>query len=206
MLIYETEKLIRTFKSKNIDLIVVENEKEACKKILELIPEKSSVGYGGSITLEQIGILEELRGGNYKFYDRSKVISQTDESYKLGHQAQHADYFLSGTNAIAEDGAVVNKDRTGNRVSSLIYGPNHVIIVVGKNKIVKDIPAALDRIKKIAAPLNAKRKKAKTPCAASGICSNCNLSDRICCNTVIIERQFKQNRMTIILINRDLGY
>lgn len=200
------ENLVKIFSSKNINLIPVETEVEACDEIIKMIPQKSSIGYGGSATLEQIGILDKFRQGDYVFYDRDKVVPFTKESYDLGHRAQQADYFISSSNAITEDGAIVNKDRTGNRVSALIYGPKQVIIVVGKNKITKNINEAMDRIKTIAAPLNAKRKNFKTPCAETGLCSNCNVPDRLCCNTVIIERQFKKDRMTIILINKDLGY
>ncbi len=198
--------LVKTFKTKNITVIPVENSKEACDKILKIIPEKASIGYGGSITLEQIGILDKIRQSDYLLYDRTKVTKYTKESYQLGHSAQHADYFLSSSNAITEDGKIVNKDRTGNRVSSLIYGPDQVIIVVGKNKIVKNLDEALNRIKNIAAPLNAKRMKLNTPCVETGKCLDCPSPERICCNTVIIERQFKPDRMTIILVNEDLGY
>ena len=200
------EKLIEIFKNRNIVLIPVGTKEEACAKILGLIPEGSSIGYCGSQTLDQIGVLDEIRNSNYKFYDRSKVVKYTKESYELGHKAQHADFFLSGTNAITRDGKIVNKDRTGNRVSSLIYGPDHVVIVVGKNKITDNLESALERISNIAAPLNAKRMGINTPCAVTGKCTDCNSPERICCNTVIIERQFKKDRMILIVVDEDLGF
>ncbi len=200
------EKLIKTFALRNINLIFVETEVEACDRIVELIPLKSRIGYGGSITLERIGILDKIRQGDYVFYDRENVQKYTKGSFELGHLAQQADYFLSSSNAITEDGKIVNKDRTGNRVSSLIYGPEHVIIVVGKNKLTKDINEALKRIENIAAPMNAKRINAKTPCVKIGKCVDCLVEERLCCNTVIIERQFIKDRMTVILVNKDLGF
>lgn len=200
------DELIQNFRGRNIEVTVVSDYEGACQKILELVPHGSTVGYSGSITLETIGILDKIRAGDYVFFDRARVVKYSKDSYDLGHQAQHADYFLSGTNAITKKGQIVNVDRTGNRVSSLIYGPNHVVIVIGKNKIVPDVDAALKRIKEVAAPLNAKRMKVNTPCALTGKCGDCNSADRLCCNTVIIEKQFKKNRMEIILVDQDLGY
>lgn len=203
------ENIISAFKKKNIDVIVVKNSEEACKKILEMIPLKSKVGYSGSLTLEKIGILDKFRNarnGDYVFYDRDKVKKYTNESYRLGHLAQHADYFLSSSNAITKDGKIVNKDRTGNRVSSMIYGPEHVIIVVGKNKIVDNYDAAIERIRNVAAPLNAKRLKLNTPCVKTGKCMDCLLPESICCSTVIIDKQVNRDRLKIILVDEELGY
>ena len=200
------EDIVKIFAKKNINVIPVASKEEACDIILKMITPKSKVGYGGSLTLENIGILDKIREGDYIFYDRTKVQKYTKNSNELGHLAQHADYFLSGSNAITRTGEIVNVDRTGNRVSSLIYGPEHVIIVVGKNKIVNDVGEGLERIKTIAAPLNAERIHAKTPCAITGRCGDCMSEERLCCNTTIIHRQFRKDRMNIVLINEDLGY
>lgn len=203
------EDIINAFKKKNIDVIVVKNSEEACKKILEMIPLKSKVGYSGSLTLEKIGILDKFRNarnGDYVFYDRDKVKKYTNESYQLGHLAQHADYFLSSSNAITKDGKIVNRDRTGNRVSSMIYGPEHVIIVIGKNKIVDNYDAAIERIRNVAAPLNAKRLKLNTPCVKTGTCMDCLLPESICCSTVIIDKQVNRERLKVILVDENLGY
>jgi hypothetical protein len=202
----KVEELIRIYQQKNITLIPVKNGLEACEVILKMIPQKSKIGYGGSKTLDEIGIIDKLRAGDYILYDRSKIEKYTPEFNKLNHDAQHADYFLAGSNAITEDGKIVNKDRTGNRVSSMIFGSEHIILAVGKNKLVKNLEAALKRIETIAAPANAKRMGVKTPCVITGKCEDCDSPERLCCNTVIIERQFKPNRMTVILIDENLGY
>ncbi len=201
-----SEEIVSVFQKRNIKIIPVESIKAASDKILEIIPKTSKIGYGGSVTLESIGVLDRIRAGKYTLYDRDKVKKGSREAYELGHLAQHADYFLASANAITKNGEIVNIDRTGNRVSSLIFGPEHVILVVGKNKIVPDLDAAMKRIKTIAAPLNAKRIGADTPCAKTGICADCSSPERLCCITVVIERQFKPGRMTIILVNEDLGY
>ncbi len=200
------QEIIGAFKINNIEVTVAKDKKEATEMILKLIPKKSKIGYSGSVTLETIGILDKIRNEDYVLYDRSKVTKYTSKSNDLGHKAQHADYFLSSSNAITKDGRIVNTDRTGNRVSSLIYGPNKVIIVVGKNKIVDDVAKGLERIKNIAAPLNAKKLNLNTPCVKANKCLDCNLPESICCATVIIRRQFKKDRITIILVDEDLGY
>ncbi len=186
------EDIIKTFETKNITVIPVETGEEACDQILKIIPKKSSIGYGGSETLKSIGIIDKIRTGDYQLYDKSKVESYTDEYHELIRKAQHADYFLSSSNAITEDGKIVNKDRTGNRVASLIYGPRHVVIVVGKNKIVEDFDAAIERIDNIAAQLNAKRLGVKP--------------EELGCSMAVIERQADPSRITIILVNQNLGY
>lgn len=198
--------IISAFEKKNIHAISVKNKKEACELILKMIPKNSTIGYGGSLTLESIGILDLLRNAEYQLYDRSKVPKYTKESNELGHKAQHANFFLAGSNAITKDGYIVNTDRTGNRVSSLMYGPEKVIIVVGKNKIVDNVDKAFERIKNIAAPLNAKKMNLNTPCVKTGKCMNCDSPESICCYTAIIRRQFKKDRMTLIIVEEDLGY
>lgn len=200
------EKIVSVFKVRNITVLLSKSRVDAVQKILKLIPIGSSIGYGGSVTLEQLGILDQFRKGDYVFYDRSKVTPFTKKSHDLAHLAQHADYFLSSANAITLDGKIVNVDRTGNRVSSLIYGPEHVIIVAGKNKIVKNLDEAIHRIRTIAAPLNARQKQANTPCVKTGVCQDCLSPDRLCNNWVIIEKQHLKGRMTLIIVDEELGY
>lgn len=201
------EEIKEKFESENIKTYFVKSKKEAVETVLGLISKNVTVGYGGSVTLEEIGVLNELRKrSDITLYDRDNVIPFTKESNDLGHLAQHANVFLSSSNAVTEDGKIVNKDGTGNRVSSLIYGPEKVIVVVGKNKVVKNVEKAFERIENIAAPKNALRKEANTPCVYTGKCSDCSSPDRLCCNTVIIERQHKKDRMFLIIVDEDLGY
>ena len=199
------EDIINAFKKKNIDVIAVKTSEEACTKILEMIPLKSKVGYSGSMTLEKIGILNKLRNHDCVFYDRDKVTKYTKDSYQLGHLAQHADYFLSSSNAITKDGKIVNRDKTGNRVSSMIYGPEHVIIVVGKNKIVKDYDAAIHRIQNFVAQKNAERLGLSPPCVKTMACQNCASPHRICNYFTAIKRDYRPNRTHVLLVNEKLG-
>lgn len=200
------QDLINTFKKRNINLVTVKTKKEARKKILEMIPKKVSIGCGGSVTLKEIGILEDLREGDYAFLDRQKVTPKTPEYVDLMKKAQHVDYFLSGTNAITEDGKIINIDGNGNRVSALIYGPEKVIIIVGKNKIVPDYKSAINRIKTVSCPTNAKRLNLDLPCAKLGKCVDCQSPQRMCCSTVTLTFQRDPNRITVILVDEKLGY
>lgn len=200
------QNLITTFKERNINLVMVKTKEEARKKILETLPKKVSIGCGGSVTLKEIGILDDLRKGDYAFFDRETVMPKTPEYVNLMKQSQHADYFLSGTNAITEDGKIVNIDGNGNRVSALIYGPEKVIIVVGKNKIVPNYKSAINRIKNVSCPINAKRLNLDLPCTKLGKCVDCKSPQRMCCSTVNITFQRDVERMTVILVDEVLGY
>ncbi len=199
------DDIVSVFGKRNIAVVPVRNRSEAAGRIIGMIPNGSKVGYSGSVSLEQTGVLDRLRKGDYVLYDRSKVAKGSREAEEIGRLAQHADFFLSGANAITRDGKIVNIDMIGNRVSAQLYGPGQVILVVGRNKIVDNADAAIKRIKTVAAPLNAKRLGKNTPCAKTGVCADCSSPERICCSTVIIERQAKPGRITVLLVDEELG-
>jgi hypothetical protein len=113
---------------------------------------------------------------------------------------------VAGSNAITEDGKIVNIDGLGNRLAAFCFGPEKVIIVAGRNKIVKDVAAAIERVKNVAAPMNARRFGAATPCAKTDKCSDCDSPERICNLTLIIEKQRQPGRLTVILVNQELGF
>jgi hypothetical protein len=198
-------KIESAFKKRNINLLHVKSREEAKALIMKIIPIGSTVGFSGSRTLEQVGILDELRKGGYVFLDRAKAKT-SEEIKELMHKCLNADFYLAGANAITMDGKIVSKDGRGNRVSAMIYGPNKVIVVVGKNKVTENVEAALKRIETIAAPLNAKRLKLETPCTEIGHCIDCSHTQRICRATAIIEGQYDPERITVILADEELGY
>jgi L-lactate utilization protein LutB len=202
----QIESTIKSLKERNINAYSVKNKQEAKDKVLSLLDENMQISFGGSITLNEIGIFEELRKGSYKLIDRDQA---NDNKYlkhfmmKLG-SSQGA--YLSGTNALTEDGKIVNVDGWGNRVNAIQYGPDKVIIVVGKNKIVKDLETALKRVETIAAPKNTKRLNKKTPCFKSGKCEDCRSPERICNIISVIQFQNDPNRMHVIIVDEELGY
>lgn len=175
----------------------------------ELLPGigAKSVSWGGSKTLEATDLIEAFKNDpNMDVLDAFEKDVSDEESIERRRRAFLTDLYLTGTNAITEGGQLVNLDRTGNRVAALTFGPRHVVVLVGRNKIVPDLPAAMDRIKQIAAPVNAMRLGKKTPCAKTGFCNDCSGFDRLCVNWTITEKSLPVNRIKVILINQALGY
>lgn len=207
----KAKKLQKVLKAKKYDAIIVNNLEEAKKIIIESIPDGASVSMGGSVTLNEMDMISTIRNGNYKFFDRfDKNLTFADE-VEVYREGMMADYFLSSTNAITEDGMLVNIDCSGNRAASMLFGPRHVIVVAGLNKIVKNLDEALKRLKEIA-PMNCKRLKGhnNAPCVESGECvgeSNCNIKQRMCNYISIVEHGGKfEGRFKIIIVLDEIGF
>lgn len=174
----------------------------------EILPDlaPTSVSWGGSMTFIKSGLYDKL-----KHEDAFNVIDTFDknlpnrEKHELRRKALLTDLFLTGTNAITEDGILVNLDMIGNRVGAITFGPRHVVLFVGRNKIVPDLEAAWRRIKDFVAPANSIRLNMQTPCTKTGRCQECNSPKRICNSWIITEKSFPEKRIKIILINEDLG-
>lgn len=199
------EKIINGLKSRNMEGFFVETKEEALQKALELIPEGSSVGWGGSASIAEIGLKDALCNGNYTVYNRDTATTK-EERRETELKIFGCDYFLCSTNAITEDGVLVNIDGNSNRVAAIAYGPSHVVMIVGMNKVAKDIDAALSRARNIAAPINAQRFPLDVPCKKNGSCANCKSMDTICCEFLITRFSRHANRFHIILVNDNLGY
>ncbi|MGE9923579.1 lactate utilization protein [Acidaminococcus fermentans] len=199
-------KVIAGLKSRNMQGFFAETKEEALQKALELIPEGSSVTWGGTLSISEIGLKDAVSRGNYTVYDRD--LEKTPEGKEaVMRKAYTCDYYLASTNAITEDGMLVNMDRNSNRVSSLAYGPAHVILIVGMNKVRKDLEDALARVRNVAAPINAQRfEGARTPCRVNGACANCKSPDTLCCNLLITRYSRDPERMKVILVNEELGF
>lgn len=197
--------IIKALESRNHEAYYAENVEAALAKALELIPEGSSIGWGGSMTTEAIGLNDAIKNGNYNALDRD-AVTDMDERNAIMRSHNSADYFLTSCNAMSEDGVMVNIDGVGNRVACLAYGPAYVIMVVGMNKIVKTFDDAMSRAKNIASPINAQRFDMKTPCKQTGYCADCKSPNRICCSTLITSFSLKPGRFKVILVNDDLGF
>ena len=180
--------------------------KEAVAKAASLVTSGCTVGFGGSMTLEETGMLEYLRGrSDITLLDRS-AAKNSDEVKAIYHEILSADYFFMSTNAITIDGELINIDGTGNRLAALIYGPEHVIIIAGMNKVVYSEEEGISRAHNIAAAANCNRLNRNTPCAKTGVCANCQSPDCICSQTVITRRSGVANRIQVILVEESLGY
>jgi hypothetical protein len=202
----KNEKLIENLKNRNFTVEHVKTRKEAKDIILKLIPKSSVVGYGGSVSVEQTGILEHFRNSmDYDLLDKANAITPTEKN-QLAHESFEADYYLSSVNALTTDGLLVNVDATSNRVAALSYGPKKVIFVIGKNKIVDNLDQALDRIKNGVVKRNAERLDWDTPCRHTDKCLDCRSEKRMCCTTVIHEYSSFKGRIKVILVDEELGY
>jgi len=202
----DTQKLIKGLQKRNMAGYAVGDKAELIELIKELIPIGSTVGCGDSVTLEQTGVFDLLRDGDYVFYDKHKPGLTKDEKREIYINNFSAGTFITGTNAVTRDGKLFNIDGNGSRVAPMIYGPEQVIIVVGKNKIVKDEKAAKKRARQVAAPLDAKRLKKDTPCAKKGKCVDCSHKQRICNDFVLITGQFTKDRIKVIIVDKKLGF
>jgi hypothetical protein len=204
--------LIEILRKNNIPSFYLENREEAFNKIMSLIPEGSVVGFGDSLTLKEIGVVEALEKGPYHFLNPWEKGISVEENIRRKRRGLTSDVFVSGSNALTLEGKIVNVDGHGNRVAALLFGPERVIIVVGINKIVNNLEEALARIRDRAAPLNVKRHPdfdPQPPCGVTGECSDCSSPWRICNKTVIIERQFDNQKykpiLSVIIVGEVLG-
>ena len=165
-----------------------------------------TVGFGGSMTLAESGMGSALRKReDITLLDRGKAGSP-EEVKEIYHKSLHADYYFMSSNAITADGELVNIDGTGNRAAALIYGPEHVIILAGMNKVAPTLEEAISRVRNVASPINALRLGRNTPCAATGLCSDCLSPDCICSHTVITRKSAPEKRIKVILVGESLGY
>lgn len=199
------EKIIKGLQSRNMCGYYVQSKEEALNKALELIPEGSSIGWGGSMSVGEIGLRDAVLNGNYEVYNRD-ACQTAEEKREIELKIFGCDYFLCSSNAITEDGILVNIDGNSNRVAAIAYGPRNVIMIVGMNKVAKDIDSAISRARNIAAPVNAQRFPLDTPCKHNGSCANCKSKDTICCEFLITRYSRHANRFHVILVNEELGY
>ncbi len=199
------EQIIKNLKTRNMEGYYAETKEEALKKALELIPEGASVAWGGSVSIQEIGLKEAVCKGNYKECNREEAKTP-EEKRKIELATYDADYFLTSANALSEDGVIVNIDGNANRVSAIAYGPRNVLMIVGMNKIVKNAETALSRARNEAAPINAQRFGLSTPCSKTGACFDCKNPDTICCQFLITRYSKHAGRIKVILVNEDLGF
>lgn len=203
------QKINRTLEALNrhgFNAVCVDSKEDASILVKSLIKKGSVIGVGGSETLKEIGVLEEFKKEEYHFIQTQVTGLTEQQRHQLYRECFFADVYLSSANAITEDGYLYNVDGRSNRVAALLYGPDHVIIVAGVNKIVRDLDDAIKRNREIAAPANALRLNKKTPCTKTLTCHDCQSPERICRNYVVMGPQANKERVKIILINESLGF
>ena len=197
-------RVIEALKANNMEGWYLPRADQVRDFVAQLIPAGATVANGGSMTLAETGVMDLLAGGGYNFLDRSKVSGEALD--RLYRQVFSADWYLASANALTEAGEIYNVDGNSNRVAAITFGPENVLLVVGCNKIVKDLAAAKERVEAIAAPANTVRLNCATTCAATGRCEHCHSPARICCTTTIHSFQRIPGRIKVLLVGEPLGF
>lgn len=198
------EKVIKGLESRHFDACYCATAAEAKEKILSMISENDVVSYGGSETIDRLEIKEALRQRGQKMLDRD-LESDPAKRQEIMRQGLLSDTFLMSTNAMTEDGILVNIDGNGNRVAALVYGPKTVIVAASMSKVTKTIEEAMGRARNLAAPVNAQRFNLPTPCCTTGACGNCK-SEKSICRQIAITRLSIPGRIKVVLIGEELGF
>ncbi|MBP2626194.1 MAG: hypothetical protein H6Q68_905 [Firmicutes bacterium] len=199
-------KTVAALVKNNFQATYCQTKQEAVEQVLALIPAEGTVGVGGSWTVGELGVLDKLAARGNTMYNHNLPNLSAETKIELRRKQLTCDVFLTGTNAVTMDGRLVNTDGVGNRVASMIFGPKKVVIVVGVNKIVKDIAEAERRIQLYASPINNKRLNTPNPCVRTGECMDCQGPTRICNVTTIMNKRPVLTEMHVIVVGEDLGF
>lgn len=206
----QLENVKSALEKNNMNAFIAKSKEEACDIAMSLMNEGAVVASGGSMSLFECGMMDILRSGKYDYLDREKV----EDKIALYRKSFCADYYLCSSNAVTEKGELYNVDGNGNRVACIAYGPQKIIMIVGRNKIVKDLDEAQSHVKRYAAPANCQRLSCKTYCYDKGVCmgeggsmtDGCRADGRICSQYIVSGFQRLKGRINVILVNEELGY
>ncbi len=196
---------VKALKSHFFDVYTCKTGEEAAQLAMRLIPSDHTVSWGGSTTIDTIGLKDRLRQAGYRLIDRD-TAKTPQERKELMRQGLLADTFLTSANAISLDGYLVNIDGNGNRVAAMCYGPSNVVVIAGINKLAPDLASAQDRARNVAAPQNAQRLQKPTPCASTGQCHDCLSPETICSYFLNTRISSPPGRIKVILVEEPLGY
>ena len=214
----QIQKLFKNLQKNKMQPLYAKTKEDAVNLVKDMLFDGAVITWGGSMSVIECGIDKLLRDEKYCFMDRGRAGITPEEQQECFKASVGADFFFCSTNAITEKGELVNVDGLANRISSIAFGPKKVVMIVGINKIVPDLKEAFLRVKKIAAPKNCVRLNKNTPCAKLGHCvsllnndspdfaDGCNCDDRICCDYLISALQRQKDRITVIIVNENLGY
>lgn len=198
-------RIVKALEQRNMEAYYVKTKEEALAQALQLIPESSSISFGGTMSAIEIGLIDALKEGNYEVYDRADA-STVEEDKAITLKAFDVDFYLGSVNAMSEDGVLINVDGRSNRVAAYAFGPKHVLLIVGMNKVCKSYNEAMSRARNEASPINAQRFGIEPPCIATGSCQDCTHKQCICCNIMITRYQRDYGRVKLILVDDVLGF
>ena len=181
------------------------DSRSCVEAVLALMEPGSSIAWGGSETIKECGLMDAIQNKGYDLIDRS-TAKTPEESREIFGRSILSDYFLMSTNALTLNGELINIDGNSNRVACLAHGPRHVILIVGMNKVVTDVPTGIERVRNFAAPPNAERLSTQTPCAVTGVCGDCISPECMCCQILVTRCSRHPGRIKVFLVAEDLGY
>lgn len=199
------KRVVKALQSRNMEAYYAASKEEAVEKALQWIQKGSTISMGGCMSVREVGLLDKISTDEYCFYDRDKAKTP-EEKNEIALKAFTCDWFLGSTNAMSEDGVLVNIDGNANRVAAYAFGPKNVLLIVGMNKVVKTEQDAMQRARNEAAPINTQRFGISTPCVTNGSCSDCKSPDCICCQIMITRFSRIPGRIKVILVDDNLGF
>jgi L-lactate utilization protein LutB len=200
------EKAVESLGKNGFTAVYCRTREEARDYILAEAVGAESIGFGGSLSVADLELTGRLQEMGKDLLLHSAPGLTPEERRAVMHRQLTCDLFLAGANAVTLSGCLVNMDATGNRVGSMLFGPQKVIVVAGRNKLVEgDITAAIRRVKEWASPANARRLNLNTPCAKTGFCCDCSSPDRVCRITTIIDRKPRQTDLRVLVVNEEMG-
>ena len=200
------KRVIENLEKNNMEAYYASDERAVIEKISEFVKEGDIISVGGSMTLFETGVIDFLKSGKFNYLDRYEKGLTPEDIKAIFRKSFSADAYFASSNAVTENGELFNVDGTGNRTAAMIYGPDKVIVIVGVNKIVRDVDEAVERNKECSAPANAKRLNRNTPCTKVGYCMECSSTERICNNYILIRKQAQKGRIKVIIVGKELGY
>ena len=200
------ERIIKNLNRRHIEAFYCPTAGNAVEKVSSMIADGSSVTWGGSMTIRDMGLTQVLKGRDtLNIIDRD-TAQTPDEVQQMYLRSFTADVYLTSANALSEDGVIVNIDGNGNRVAAITWGPKKVIFVVGMNKVAPTVEDALTRARSTASPINAVRLGTETPCTIDGACHNCNSAESICSYIHFLRNSRNAGRHVVVLVGENLGY
>lgn len=197
--------IIAELKKRSMEGYYFDNCSGMVEKIRSMLPEHTSIAWGGSESFKESGMLSALQTGNYQLIDRS-LANTAEEKREIYGRSVMADAYFMSSNAITYDGQLMNIDGSGNRLACLMHGPKEVYVIVGMNKFVKSVEAGIERIRNLASPANVQRLNRKTPCHKTGLCADCLSPDCICSHLVVTRRSMVPGRIKVFMVAENLGY
>ncbi len=198
------QTLAKALRHRNFAVDIVKSKEEALSYLLSRIAKENTIAFGGSQTLAELGAISALKEAGFSVIDRESAKTPAERA-EIMRRALLCDTFLMSTNALSEDGQLVNMDGNGNRLAALLYGPKEVYVVCGMNKVAKTLDDAISRCRNISAPENAQRFGLSTPCSVTGQCQNCTCPDCICAQMVVTRMSRPAGRIHVLLVLDDLG-